>query len=721
MLGSPARGAIIEAPMRQILARQMTNRRFTPHHSECDGLMEENISGRERLLRERRALRRRNAKSANAISVAKPDVVAIEAVTSAPAVEAGPPRFYRAHPADRIILLKPLDRWSGDRDVVYDGPQIPPLWRLRSAISHSGGYCLALQNEQDPRQFALWHIDNVGRRSLAPTFTAADLLALMRVANEAFSSQVGIPPAFDFAAFSARYAMYQALLSDRPTKAIVAQNLNVVVLDKRAEFEHPNATFDRCIKAVRSQMHIGLAVNADYAATMFAPDRSHSALSSHVLSFLPGVALVPEMLEDLLVLHLGKGRDMRLKAAYFPAYHLLVGDASEWRGKEGSLADLLARQIFGLYAFSEDISRYLSIEVNGIGLQSFEYHIGHYLWNELSAIDQVIEKPIGTLVQNIYVSDWQPEHFGAIDVLYPQFRERIVRRAEPRDWLIRTFRDGLVVFKPASRFIPSALSERIVELSLVEQAPLVAALNEKADALSKSSSRVLKLVIGLRVENRCWPGQVHGYVALAKAIASRGWSAVVVFDGHNIGGTKRPILSATEGLADSGDQEEAKSLEAERRIVEEFRQAIEPLADRVVAFDTLGEPVAASIAATSWSDGFIAHWGAGLAKYKWIVNAVGLVFTSDDARRKSDLLIYDLPSVREGAIPSDYIPQDIVHDNEDVKSEVMNGRAWTGNFEIDPDKFAQACLDWIAEKDLGLQIKPQRGFSLSRYLSGKRS
>lgn len=639
--------------------------------------MSETQSAREALLKQRRLLRRRRLAAQNAVDETSPPGLAV----------------YHARLEDGALLVRPVDGDGQEAPAPWASAAALQGWRLLAGWKHAKGWALALQNEADENRYTVWHLDNDGRKRPDPDFAPGIGSSLLGEIDRIFTANEAVDASLTAEAFDARYAIYQALLSDAPTRAAITGSLQAYVPGRGDDFDRA-ANADPLLSAIKQNIKRAASLTASSLSGLGQDDPSAST-ANHILSFAHGVAVFTTVVANTKLVILAKGRDMRPRAAYVPGRALLVGDPGEWRNREGSLNELFARQMIGALAFGPHITRFLSNPVKGVGLQSYEYHIGHYLWNELSALDEVASKHP---VSHVYVSRQQPEHFGLIDELIPAFRGKVIRSAEPRDWLRHTFNEQQATFKPASRFIGESICQRIVSNALEKEQDFIAGLEARTARLTDdAASAPLKILIGLRVENRCWPEQSDGYVALARKLVSEGRKVVFVFDGHNVGGSQKPILSATEGLAASGS-DEASSLEAERRIVETVRAETADLADAFQCVDTLGLPVTASIAATVWADGFIAHWGAGLAKYKWIVNAHGLVFTSNDARTKGDIDIYDLPGVRENARASAYISQDIVVDTDDVKSELMNGRPWSGNFRIEPDRFADACADWIARE-----------------------
>jgi hypothetical protein len=603
---------------------------------------------------------------------------------------------FAASLSDTTLTLRSL-RDGSVTTQAYVGPVLGGAWSVYAALRHELGYAIVLHDKLRKRTL-LWHLTPDGVRSKTPAWSAADGKAWVAGLADLLDKTPKDHAPFRQEAFDLRCLMFDALVEDRGFLTIIAEALRIVLAPYGQPM--PPETEPRSV-ALAGVLHQSLLgpryMSAEYVRAQFdiAGPKCLEEPGMHIFSFQMFSTLIPSVIDGEPFLRMAKGRYRRMSAAYFPRDGVAVGDASEWGGRESKLAALCARELLGVLVFREDLDRYLSQPIKALGLQSYEYHIGHYLWNELSSIENVRKSCDPALVEHIYVASSQAEHYGDLEALYPDWKGRVIRGATAADWLLHAFRDQEASFRPAGKFIPASLAERIVGMSMASEAALLRDLDEVSNRLTGGAPGApLKLMIGLRVENRCWLRQIDGYVALAQRLASDGRKVVFVFDGHNVGGTARPILSATEGLKAGAESTEAHSLAVERGIVDQFREAIWPLADQIACVDTLGRPVAASIAAGRWTDGFITHWGAGLAKFKWILNATGLVFTSNHASTKNDFLLYDLPNVREGAIGSDYFPQRLVTDT-DERSELMNGRNFSGNFDIDPQAFAEECADWV--------------------------
>jgi hypothetical protein len=74
--------------------------------------------------------------------------------------------------------------------------------------------------------------------------------------------------------------------------------------------------------------------------------------------------------------------------------------------------------------------------------------------------------------------------------------------------------------------------------------------------------------------------------------------------------------------------------------------------ESVRIISTIGKPMAESIFWASHAKCFVAPWGAGLSKYKWVCNLPGLVVTSREFGANFESNLYDDPAYRDSIVAS---------------------------------------------------------------------
>ena len=328
-------------------------------------------------------------------------------------------------------------------------------------------------------------------------------------------------------------------------------------------------------------------------------------------------------------------------------------------------------------------------------------HLGHQLWNELTAIDALV-----AALPPDHLPEWlvpgQPgneiEFYGSIDALFPEIAGRVRRGfADQRALIAHAYENRLILFRAAREHIGAELRRRVMAHA-ARSAPAL----PPRDGAAKGRA----ILVGLRVENRT-ATDLEGLCALVikevirwhggKAPAPPGTAppVTVVFDGHNARGDARSdetISSHRENVASQSP------LAVERAVVATLRERF--AGQPVTLLDTLGEPLAASLAWAQRCDAFVALWGAGLAKYRWAANAPGLVVTSRwNLENKGDLGLYDAAAYMADPAPLAYVTADAVQDRPDAPMLVPFDHPSYRNFAFDPDAMRKEVRAFLAALD----------------------
>ncbi len=344
-------------------------------------------------------------------------------------------------------------------------------------------------------------------------------------------------------------------------------------------------------------------------------------------------------------------------------------------------------------------------------------HLGHQLWNELTAIDALVAAlPPDRLPE--WLVPGQPgneiEFYGPIDALYPEIAGRVRRGfADQRALIAHAYENRLILFRATRERIGAELRRRVMAHA-ARGAPALPPRDGAAPGRT--------ILVGLRVENRTatdleglcalvveeairWPGSKSPAPPGGKAFAPPGGKSpappraappvTVVFDGHNARGGARSdetISSHRENVASQSP------LAVERAVVAALRGRF--AGQPVTLLDTLGEPLAVSLAWAQRCDGFVALWGAGLAKYRWAANAPGLVVTSRwNLENKGDLGLYDAAAYMADPAPLAFVTADAVQDRPDAPMLVPFDHPSYRNFAFDPDAMREEVRAFLAALD----------------------
>ncbi|WP_238122741.1 MULTISPECIES: hypothetical protein [unclassified Xanthobacter] len=325
------------------------------------------------------------------------------------------------------------------------------------------------------------------------------------------------------------------------------------------------------------------------------------------------------------------------------------------------------------------------------GLMFRENHIGHYIWNELSCVDTVVRSGRTPAIFT-YPSSEEPIY--PVDDIFPEARGNVHRGACGLADVAAAACQGVAFFPFQAYRITQSLADRVLRLAFDHERAFAAQLEaEKADATV--------LLIGLRLENRCWRRQGEGYAELIRrlsAIPNRRF--LVLFDGHNFqaGANKGFVRSFNERLI-QGDHLPSIVREEIELVNSVIQQAQADGVTNVAVRNLVPCTMGTSIVATKLCDYFVTHWGAGLAKYKWIANAPGAVISSASVlNTKADLRIYDIERFREHPLALDYFPAELVHALGNENNLIRSAAEERGDFDIDPGLFAEFVISKLPSR-----------------------
>lgn len=184
------------------------------------------------------------------------------------------------------------------------------------------------------------------------------------------------------------------------------------------------------------------------------------------------------------------------------------------------------------------------------------------------------------------------------------------------------------------------------------------------------------MVFGLRFENRTWVNQFDGLVEVASYLAKKSKKLKIIVDGHNTATGKTTLIKSHK------ENDQHGIIKMEKSIVSALQNA--QFGDHVSIIDCVDVPLAFGINQIEKCDFFVAPWGAGLVKYKWVCNKPGVIFTSGlNVKHKPDLKIYESTYFREGASVCHYVNERYVTvvNEADLVVDLLDGMRV--NFVVD--------------------------------------
>ena len=371
-----------------------------------------------------------------------------------------------------------------------------------------------------------------------------------------------------------------------------------------------------------------------------------------------------------------------LSAIFFVGSHVglsiacfdMVGMKLFYRIADGSDSRLLMNLIDHLSLYWKSLRDYFGgVECMPIAGVTRSNHIGHRLWNEITGLYRIRQNGNAKNLSAILHSD--PHDSGEIwigarevldspelEVIYHQDFKNIVK------WIYQ------------NRVFPLRIGDSYISKNLVNLVATHCRSNSRI-LIPKKMPEELRIVFGLRFENRTWVNQTDGLAELAIHLAKNIPKLTIIVDGHDRI-LERKALSHGEQLGS------LDILRLEKNVVMALEATIrkQGFANRVTIVDAVDIELSDTMALILSADCFVAPWGAGLAKYKWIANLDGVIFSSQQViQTNSDLRIYENKKIREDALECIYLPVRYIADLsfDSHMPEIKLGSEKRENFIVD--------------------------------------
>ena len=299
-------------------------------------------------------------------------------------------------------------------------------------------------------------------------------------------------------------------------------------------------------------------------------------------------------------------------------------------------------------------------------------HLGHNLYNDLSAMERLDRNNILSQLPNLYLFVGRDQEMWApTEEIFPTLQGKI-RRVYSTDQIQDFYKDNkFVITVVDDHFIPKSLADKIINYSLSSSVRESLSQNLQEFCKEKFS---LVILFTLRFQNRSWLEQEKGICEIIVGLSETfSGSIALVIDGKNTTFNGDKMLSFGEGFYFKEELSEIEYNTAER-----IKNTIS--SDRITVINTIDCSLPESINWSLLCDFFVAPWGAGLAKYKWITNTPGLIYSSRKVlMEKGDLHIYDSPEYREDAYPCEYVDPLMVFDQGD---DIRVGQPFRDDFSL---------------------------------------
>jgi hypothetical protein len=323
------------------------------------------------------------------------------------------------------------------------------------------------------------------------------------------------------------------------------------------------------------------------------------------------------------------------------------------------------------------LAQYLAAGNAKVGAFTFYRHIGHHLWNELTGLDAALGDI--TAAEVFSVNSDRSEMFGRLDDLLGCQVDRSIRTV----WDVpeRLYTERIGFLHPTSTRVTHSLRQKIIDFAVSQH-------QRGTDCRADTPI----VILGMRVENRTVVDLAGFFIGVIRALADELGPVTVVLDGHN----------AAPGAAPYDVLDEVGSMrprDAELSIWSDLQRSFGGDA-RVRIVSTLGRPVSESIAWCTRAACFVAPWGAGLAKYRWICNLPGLIVSNCFFLGTGESYIYEDQRYMETPTRVYRVSADTVTDLPDAPLLVPSPDPSRWNFSVDMSAVRSGLRDLLASPDV---------------------
>ena len=284
-------------------------------------------------------------------------------------------------------------------------------------------------------------------------------------------------------------------------------------------------------------------------------------------------------------------------------------------------------------------------------------HLGHYLWNETSGLEIIVRDLEKSDLPRVFAlgAPGGYEFYGPIEDLYPELNGKFIKSlSDVRAMEEYCYLHGIQAIRVSGQFVSNDVRSRI--MNSVNSDPDVAILRQMIEMSTFAENPTI--VLGLRLTDRTHAHLQEFYCALIDNLLKHCPNLTVVIDGVN----SRPgqVRGASYDVY-SGARQKRGLVDLEAQIVQDIRAYF--IGRPVTLVDCVGTSMRTNLFWIDRSHMFVAPWGAGLVKYRWVCNKPGFVMTNrSNLLNPTALPIYHLPDHMESPTEMEFIDPGLVYD-----------------------------------------------------------
>ena len=270
-------------------------------------------------------------------------------------------------------------------------------------------------------------------------------------------------------------------------------------------------------------------------------------------------------------------------------------------------------------------------------MTAWNKNLGHYLWNELEAIQNLEHQEMLKKIDKFLVGQY--DYFNPCQLFdIPETKVIDTSGYSYLDLLnLVTANNYVVVSLRYTHSVTEELAQRISQLS-VKRSSL-----DVLQEVESAKKHFPLLCIQFRSHYRVWLSQIEGTANIIKELYADFPNLAVVFDGWSL--TERPDKRALSGIA------------TDQALVE---QIITLLPSDIPVYSAIGQTTYETVVWANAVDSYIATMGSGLTYLVWIANKRGVIHSNTFMMNQHTVDVTS--SFRENCATSIFIPNSEIQD-----------------------------------------------------------
>ena len=318
-------------------------------------------------------------------------------------------------------------------------------------------------------------------------------------------------------------------------------------------------------------------------------------------------------------------------AVYFPKIELLVLISNEW-GMWLKHEEYLNKFKAHLVSNWQDVKSYISLENKDKKITSISgmiANLGHYFWNELTAIQYLYDNQILDRVDQFLTgSDSRLD----LHDLFPEISPEKIRKVENKqDFFQIILKNNLFAVRLTDFSIQDGLVQRIYNAAIKNCDEVF------LQQIEEAKTRFPLLWINLRGHNKSWISQVEGYANIISELSKEYPNLAIIFDGFS---TEKDTME----------------------------KIIQQIPSTVKIYDGLNCSIQETLVWAFAIDTYISIIGSGLTLVTWIANKPGVAHS--DRAHYSQIQMWT--EARDNAIAPSYVPIEYIVDIQDGREGWLN-------------------------------------------------